>query len=232
MKGVASYLLVCCATLHHAVSALELTDYFYSTPSFDGLLYGDGSSYTLHEVRLQVVVSDFQWVLLGFPRPCTIKVDNSPEYDCSIRLQGHSSKYVAFPKKRYLVSFSTNDHVEHEINLRNSRLDPSFSREKIFHDVVSSMGTAAVKVSHTRVYVNGEYNGLYLAVENIGAQFMYDNVEGNNVTLQYYNNNPEFETTAIETEVEYERGRYVCEGIEYLLEFSIRYIFPLLVILI
>ena len=203
-------LLATCALW--CAAAIELRDYFSSTSSFDGLLYGDGSSYTLHEIRIEIAVNNFQWVLLGFPRPCTINIDNSPDYGCSLKLQGHSSKYIAFPKKRYSVAFETDDDVDHEVNLRNVRIDPSFSREKLFHDVVSSLDTTAIKVSHARVYINGEYNGLYVVAENIDSQFMYDNVKGMDTTLTHYNNNPDFETTAVVMEAEIEDGKLEIEG--------------------
>lgn len=206
-----SHLLLTVCALWSA-AALELRDYFSSSSSFDGLLYGDGSSYTLHEIRIEIAVNNFQWVLLGFPRPCTFSIDNSPDYGCSLSLQGHSSKYIAFPKKRYSVSFETDDKVDHEVNLRNVRIDPSFSREKLFHDVVSSLDTAAIQVSHARVFINGEYNGLYVVAENIDSQFMYDNVKGIDTTLTYYNNNPDYETTAVVMETEFEDGRLEIEG--------------------
>lgn len=194
-------------TLFRFCSAtFQLRDYFYSNPSFDGLMYGDGSRYTLHEIRIEVPVSNFQWVLLGFPRHCTVSIDNSPTYDATLRLQGHSSKYIAVPKKRYQLTFETDDEVSHDINLRNVRIDPSFCREKLFHDVISAMGTTSIEISHTRLYINGEYNGLYAVAEIIDSYFMYDNIKRINETLLYYNHNPRYESTVTRMELEFDDG--------------------------
>ena len=200
--------------------AISLRDFFASEPSFDGLLYGNGSSYTLHEIRVDIAVSDFQWVLLGFPRPCSMTLDNSPTYeDCNLALQGHSSKYIAFPKKRYSLSFKSQDDENHEVNLRNVRIDPTFSREKLFHDIVSAMGTTAIQISHTRLYINGEYNGLYVAAQTIDSYFMDENVNGINTTRLYYDNIPRDETAVTRMKYEYEEnGDIEIEGEFYSFE--------------
>lgn len=198
------------------VSALQLGDYFTSSPSFNGHLNGDQSSYTLREIRIDIAPSTFQWVLLGFTRPCSITIDNTPSYNCQLAIQGHTGKYTPFPKKRYEVKFNTKDGVEHALNLRSTYLDPSYVREKLFHDVVRALNGTAIHLSHARIYMNGEYNGLYGVVENINSEFMLDNVDGMDVTKLYYNNMPSFYIAAVEVEIEIEGdGEIEIEGITY-----------------
>lgn len=58
------------------------------------------------------------------------------------------------------------------IVLRNFSQDPSFLRERLAQKVFRRMGLPYSRTVHARVTVNGEYAGLYLAVEPIDKRYL------------------------------------------------------------
>ncbi len=69
-----------------------------------------------------------------------------------------------------------------KLNLNNGAIDPTMMREKLFMDFASKYVPTPRSV-YTRLYVNGEYYGLYLAMEHIDNTFVEsrfgNNEEGN-----------------------------------------------------
>lgn len=58
-------------------------------------------------------------------------------------------------------------HGVRKINLRASRNDPSIIREKLAADIFQHSGVPAPRVAFAKVYINNDYWGLYLMVEQI-----------------------------------------------------------------
>jgi len=54
-----------------------------------------------------------------------------------------------------------------QLNLNNSFADPSFMREYLGYQIFEKMGVKVPAFCYANVYVNGEYFGLFLAVESI-----------------------------------------------------------------
>lgn len=54
-----------------------------------------------------------------------------------------------------------------QLNLNNGFSDPSYMREYLSYQIFEEMGVAVPAFAYAAVYVNGEYFGLYLAVESI-----------------------------------------------------------------
>ena len=82
-------------------------------------------------------------------------------------------------KKPFRIDFNLYDEGDSEektffglkkLNLNNGALDPSLIREKLFMDFVSNYVPAPRSV-FTRLYVNNQYYGLYLAMEHIDKTF-------------------------------------------------------------
>jgi len=112
-------------------------------------------------------------------------------------------------KKPLRIDFNLYDDGEGEetnffglkkLNLNNGALDPSLIREKLFMDFASSYVPAPRSV-YTRLYVNDEYYGLYLAMEHVDNTFVesrFGDDEAGNLfkverqgTLSYRGQNPE-----------------------------------------
>jgi spore coat protein CotH len=112
-------------------------------------------------------------------------------------------------KKPFRIDFNLYDEEGAEettffglkkLNLNNGALDPSMIREKLFMDFASNYVPAPRSV-FTRLYVNDEYYGLYLAMEHIDNTFVesrFGDDESGNLykveqqgTLSYLGQDPE-----------------------------------------
>lgn len=165
---------------------IALSDYFTSSPSFAADTYPEAaSSYIVHDVRMRIEVSDFQWVLLGQERDCDWKVDNSKWYNAIVALQGASSRFRPLPKKQYEFYIKTFDGVQHNLVFRHSYRDPAYSREKLVHDISATAGGLTLAVTHVNLYINGEYNGLYQVSEGIDSKMLQTKLHPD-VTFWYY----------------------------------------------
>ncbi|KAF9128111.1 hypothetical protein BG015_004398 [Linnemannia schmuckeri] len=62
------------------------------------------------------------------------------------------------------------------IKLRAEATDPTMMREKLYLDILDSVGVAAYQGSYVRVYVNGKPHGFYLMVEDIEEPFLLNTI--------------------------------------------------------
>ncbi|HWR75442.1 MAG TPA: CotH kinase family protein, partial [Bacteroidales bacterium] len=101
------------------------------------------------------------------------------------RLRGNTSRYSK--KKSFKVSFNTYTEggkyygVE-KLNLNGEHNDPSVMRSKLMWDILRKWEIPAPRANHVRVYINGNYYGLYLNVEHIDEEFVlsrFGNKDGN-----------------------------------------------------
>ncbi|KAI9239569.1 MAG: coth protein-domain-containing protein [Podila humilis] len=86
-----------------------------------------------------------------------------------IKISGHGSRkfrkvslHVKFKKNKGGLFFDRS-----AIKLRAEYVDPSMIREKLYLDLLNSVGVGSSQGSYSRVYVNGKPHGLYLMVEDI-----------------------------------------------------------------
>lgn len=124
-----------------------------------------------------------------------------------IRPKGNSSlrSVAGSDSNRYSFKINFNDIVENQtmagltqLNLNNCFSDPSYMREYLSYQIFEEMGVAVPAFSYAAVSVNGEYFGLYLAVESILEPYLERNFGdftgdlyksvGN--TLKYNGDNP------------------------------------------
>ena len=95
--------------------------------------------------------------------------------EIGFRLRGNTSR--ASSKKSFKVSFNTYHqgrkwHGLEKLNLNGEHNDPSISRSKICWDLLNEFGIPAPRSTHVRLYINGNYYGLYLNVEHIDEEFV------------------------------------------------------------
>jgi len=96
-------------------------------------------------------------------------------YPVGFRLRGNTSRYSA--KKSFKVSFNRftdggKYYGVEKLNLNGEHNDPSVIRSKICWDILRKMGIPAPRSNHVRVYINGNYYGLYISVEHIDEEFV------------------------------------------------------------
>ncbi|KFH66402.1 hypothetical protein MVEG_06927 [Podila verticillata NRRL 6337] len=91
-----------------------------------------------------------------------------------IKVSGNASRRfrkvslrVKFNKDKRGMFFGRSD-----IKLRAEYIDPTMLREKLYLDLLRSVGVGSSQGSYSRVYVNGKPHGLYLMVEDIGESML------------------------------------------------------------
>lgn len=117
------------------------------------------------------------------------------------RLRGNTSRYAQ--KKSFRVSFNTFQNIEFfdldNMNLNGEHNDPSIIRSKLNSDILRQIHIPAARANHVAVYINNNYYGLYISVENIDDNFLdkrYTRSFGNlykcywSSNLMFISNNP------------------------------------------
>jgi hypothetical protein len=129
--------------------------------------------------------------------------------DVGFSLRGNTSRYAA--KKSFQAGFNTFDkgrkyHGVEKINLNGEHNDPSVIRAKLCWDLLRRFGVPAPRSNHVRLYINGNYHGLYISVEHIDEEFVlsrFGNQDGNlfkclyPADLVYLGNDPSFYQTEV-----------------------------------
>lgn len=121
-----------------------------------------------------------------------------------LQLRGNTSLNAI--KKSFKIAFDAFDGSERwqslkKLNLLAQHNDPSMLRSKICFDMYRHFGIPCARSSYTKLYINDEYFGLYLNVEQIDDEFaklFFDNEGDGNLfkctypaDLAYISNNPE-----------------------------------------
>lgn len=106
----------------------------------------------------------------------SIDIDGTTISPVGVRFKGDASFYINSAKKPFKIDFdlfvSGQDFQGmRKLNLNNMYNDPTMLREKLFLDFAGQY-VPAVRAVHTRVYINDQYWGLYLAVEQIDKDFI------------------------------------------------------------
>ena len=88
-------------------------------------------------------------------------------YPVGFRLRGNTSRYSQ--KKSFKISFNRftsggKYYGVEKLNLNGEHNDPSVIRSKVCWDILRKMEIPAPRSNHVRVYINGNYYGLYINV--------------------------------------------------------------------
>ncbi len=95
--------------------------------------------------------------------------------NAGIRLRGNTS--LGAKKKSFKISFNEYQPGREyqgvrKLNLLGSHNDPTMIRQKLFYEVWEKAGMPARRGSFAQLYINGEYRGLYLNMEEIDKQWL------------------------------------------------------------
>lgn len=101
------------------------------------------------------------------------------------RLRGNTSRFSQ--KKSFKVSFNTYEkgrkyYGVEKLNLNGEHNDPSIVRTKLCCDLAKKMGIISSRANHVKLFINGNYFGLYINVEHIDEEFVksrFGNNDGN-----------------------------------------------------
>ncbi|MDQ3047477.1 MAG: CotH kinase family protein [Bacteroidota bacterium] len=109
---------------------------------------------------------------------CKITWDGTILYDCGFREKGNASNTLTqFGRKKPLkISFDefVNQDLDglKKINLSNFTNDPSLLHDVISFKLFRDAGLIASRTSFTKVWVNDEFIGLYVVIENVDKRFL------------------------------------------------------------
>ncbi|MBN1980945.1 MAG: CotH kinase family protein [Chitinivibrionales bacterium] len=170
-----------------------------------GLLHGQQggrllfTDTTIHTVSIQLNQPHFWDTLVAFhsrifdstgsatgPKlylPATVTIDGTALDSVGVRMKGYSSFFMVYGlKKSFKVDFNKFIHGQKydglkSINLHNSALDPTFMRDKLAYELLTSLGIAAPRTTYVKLFINNKYWGLYYAVEEIDDQFLTDHFQ-------------------------------------------------------
>jgi spore coat protein CotH len=160
---------------------------------------------TIHADSLQEMIANLESEH-EYPAQFIFQSDglNDTVQNIGFRLRGNTSLNAA--KKSFKISFNTfvtgGQWQELEkINLLATVNDPSLIRSKLSHDLFRKFGVASARTSYTRLYINDEYRGVYLNVEQIdermAAAYFDGQGDGNlykctyPADLNFISNNPQ-----------------------------------------
>ncbi|MFD0682216.1 MULTISPECIES: CotH kinase family protein [unclassified Paenibacillus] len=116
----------------------------------------------------------------------TASVDyNGQHFDnIAVRTKGNLSlrSVVSSDSDRYSFKIAFDEYISSQtlygiskINLNNNYSDASYMREFLTYELAEEMGLPTPAYSFVNVYINGELKGFYLAVEQIGEEYLERN---------------------------------------------------------
>ncbi|WP_414151017.1 CotH kinase family protein [Acetobacterium carbinolicum] len=162
------------------ITAGSSVDLSYETELFD-----DSEVHTI-----DVVISETDWNNLQenatdeVDQICDVTIDGETLSNVAIRPKGNSSlsSVAASDSERYSFKIdfdkyndSLSYHGLDKLNLNNIISDNTYLKDYLCFDMMEYMGVDAPLTSFVKVSINGEYFGLYLAVEGVEEAFAQRN---------------------------------------------------------
>ncbi|MGM9642942.1 MAG: CotH kinase family protein [Eubacteriales bacterium] len=146
---------------------------------------------TVHTIDLRIKNSDWQTLkntsLEKNFFSCDAVIDGETFCQVGVRTKGNSTLVQSiaqgWDRQSLVLDFgkfnqSQRYHGLDELSLYNSACDSSYMKNMICLSMMQSTGIASPLCSFTAVYLNGEYLGLYTAMEGVGESFAYRNFGG------------------------------------------------------
>ena len=150
------------------------------------------AQWKVHDIRFEFHQTGFwdslkQNYTLDVYMQADVMIDGKSYHNSGVKFKGNSSYNNASNKKPFRIDLAEYvDGQSHDdlkkIVLNNGFKDPSFLREKMMLDFLYDHGIAGPRCGFARLYINGEYRGLYTVVEDVNKTFLedrYGNKDGN-----------------------------------------------------
>ena len=136
----------------------------------------------IQSVYLSIADKDLKRMLAALPElvdvPASFRWRDVSVENVSVRFKGNSSSNPKQTHKRsFLIKFDKSDKDGRFFGLRQASLDNgvqfgSLFSEPIITDILRDHGVPAHRCNYARLYVNGEYRGVYVNVERIDESFL------------------------------------------------------------
>ena len=111
-------------------------------------------------------------------RPCSVSLDGNLIVNSGFREKGNFSNVVNVGARKKPLKIAFDAVVEQsfngvkKINLHNFTNDPSLIHDALAYSIFRELGIPAPRTAYAQVWVNGEYIGVYLMVENVDKTFL------------------------------------------------------------
>lgn len=133
----------------------------------------------LHDITLNISSTDWQTLKARYLEntyyPADFRWRGNVVRNIGIKSRGSGSRSGTKPGLKVDFSRYTTDQTFlglKSIVLRNNTQDPSNMRERISMLLFRRMGLPASREAHARLFINGEYSGLYTIVEALDKAFL------------------------------------------------------------
>ena len=147
----------------------------------------------LHDIRLSINVRDWESLKVHYldntSYPCYFQWRDQIKRNVAIRSRGTGSRSGIKPGLRVDFDYYTSDQKFLELKsviLRNNTQDASNMRERISMQFFRRMGLKTEREAHARLFINGEYVGVYTIVESVDKAFLKKNFGENDGHLYEY----------------------------------------------
>jgi spore coat protein CotH len=147
----------------------------------------------VHEIRLTMNPRDWESLKANFQLndyyPTYFTWNGITVKNVGIRSRGLGSRSGAKPGLRVDFDRYAKDQTMlglTSVVLRNNTQDPSSLHERLAMRVFARMGLPASRTAHARLFVNGQFVGLYLIVESIDKRFLTRQFKENDGYLYEY----------------------------------------------
>ena len=147
----------------------------------------------LHEVKVDIDPADWAALKANFQTDqyyaANVTIDGEMVRQVGIRSRGKGSRSGTKPG----IKLDMNKYVSGQefhgykaIQVLNSIQDPSYLHDLLTYSVYEAAGIAAPQIATTKMFVNGDYVGLYLLEESVEKQFLRTRIGEDGGTLYKY----------------------------------------------
>lgn len=169
LRYTTSFVTIGAAFVATSLSAADPLDDFYGPDQ-------------VQEVQLRIADADVQLMIQALPEriyvPASFRWRDTEVAKVAVRFKGNSSSNRQAPFKRsYLIKFDEYDKEARFFGLRRVSFDNgiqfgSLFSEPIVTEILRAEGIVTQRANYARLFVNGDYRGVYVNVERIDESFI------------------------------------------------------------
>ncbi len=150
---------------------------------------------------LNLILTDSSYADYEYPAnfiyECSLGIDTIN--NVGFRLRGNTSRDAQ--KKSFKISFNSFVSGQkwfglEKVNLNGEHNDPSIMRSRMANQLLKYAGLPSSRTSYVKLFINGEYRGLYINVEHLDEEFLqrrFINNDTGNLYKCYYGANLAFQ---------------------------------------
>ncbi len=180
-KWLAAFLVILLMAAPLAGSTVRASDEASQSPRNPQLYPRD----QIIDVRIEMEPSDWQALIKNAREEedylCNISYNGYQVKSVAVRAKGNSSlnSVAGSNSTRFSLKLDLDEFVKGQnlfgatvINLNNGFSDPTYMRELLGYEAFRSLGVPTPDATFANLYINGQFHGLYLAVEQVELNFL------------------------------------------------------------